>query len=110
MRKTLVLILSVFLLLVFIGLLYGQHQHGSPPSGAGPHRGMGMGMMDSSMHARMQSHMKEHRMMPAMVPSGDGGVILMAGKKLYKYDKNLVLKKEAEIKLDSAALHPCMPQ
>ncbi len=29
----------------------------------------------------------------AIVASGDGGVVILAGDKLLKYDKNLVLKK-----------------
>ena len=35
-----------------------------------------------------------------MVPSDDGGVIVMIGNKLYKYDKNLELKKEVELTID----------
>ena len=42
----------------------------------------------------------EHRhgmMGKAMVPSNDGGVIVMMGNKLFKYDKNLNLVKEVEM-------------
>lgn len=60
---------------------------------------MGAGMMDGGMMKMM--HMM-HGMMrsPSMVASNDGGVIVLAGNKLYKYDKSLNLVKEAEIKMD----------
>jgi len=35
-----------------------------------------------------------------MIATSDGGVIVMAGKKLIKYDKDLNLVKEVEIKMD----------
>ena len=38
----------------------------------------------------------------SMVASNDGGVIVLSGNKLYKYDKNLNLVKEAEIKTETA--------
>ena len=59
------------------------------------------GMMDGGMMKMMH---KMHGMMrsPMMVASNDGGVIVLMGSKLYKYDKNLNLVKEAEIKTDMA--------
>lgn len=40
-------------------------------------------------------------MMPkTMIASNDGGVIILAGNKLLKYDSNLVLVKEVEIKAE----------
>jgi hypothetical protein len=39
-------------------------------------------------------------MQKQMIAASDGGVIVLAGNKLYKYDKNLNLVKEAEIKKD----------
>src|SRR3989338_4064213 len=41
---------------------------------------------------------------PAMVASSDGGVIVLSGNKLYKYDKNLNLVKEAEIKTEMGCM------
>jgi hypothetical protein len=35
-----------------------------------------------------------------MVATEDGSVVVLVGNKLFKYDKNLQLKKEAEIKCD----------
>lgn len=39
-----------------------------------------------------------HDMKPSMVSSSDGGVIVMSGNHLTKYDKNLNVVKEVEIK------------
>jgi hypothetical protein len=43
-----------------------------------------------------------------MVPTSDGGVVVMVGNQLYKYDKNLALKKEAAIKVDTAKIREAM--
>ncbi|MDD5218678.1 MAG: hypothetical protein PHN49_04285 [Candidatus Omnitrophica bacterium] len=44
-------------------------------------------------------------MMPkTMVASRDGGVFVIAGNQLMKYDKNLNLVKKAEIKMDMAGM------
>ena len=47
-----------------------------------------MGMM--GMRAMMNK--------PMLVATSDGGVVVLAGKKLYKYDASLNLVKEADIK------------
>ena len=68
-----------------------------------------MGMMGSMMGDKMGKGMMMHAMMPKqIVASNDGGVIVLAGNKLYKYDKNLVLVKEAEIKVDTEAMRKMM--
>lgn len=36
----------------------------------------------------------------SLVATADGGVVVLLGNKLYKYDKDLVLQKEVEIKID----------
>ncbi|MFH1441491.1 MAG: hypothetical protein ABIH18_05585 [Candidatus Omnitrophota bacterium] len=54
-----------------------------------------MGMNNSCKMMLMKSMMAKQ-----LVPTEDGGVILMCGNKLYKYDKNLELIKEVEIKVD----------
>src|SRR3989338_9164017 len=63
---------------------------------------MGNGMMDGDMMSMMKMMHKMHGMMrsPTMVSSSDGGVIVLTSNKLYKYDKNLTLVKEAEVKMD----------
>lgn len=51
------------------------------------------------MHCMMMKKMMSKK----MVASGDGGVIVLVGNKLLKYDKDLNLVKEAEIKIDMEA-------
>ncbi|MBU2102646.1 MAG: hypothetical protein ABH865_02800 [Candidatus Omnitrophota bacterium] len=67
----------------------------------------------SSMHKEHKAQgMKQKGMMPGMmmgmsrtmVASNDGGVFVLMGNKLQKYDKNLVLQKEAEIKMPKDAM------
>lgn len=67
--------------------------------------GMKGSMKEEGMDGGMMKMMhKMHGMTrsPSMVASNDGGVIVLTGNKLYKYDKNLNLVKEAEIKMDMA--------
>ena len=53
------------------------------------------------MHEKMAGMARMHEMMnKTMVATNDGGVIVMVGHKLMKYDKDLNLVKEAEIKID----------
>ncbi|MFH0877567.1 MAG: hypothetical protein V1863_05020 [Candidatus Omnitrophota bacterium] len=57
----------------------------------------------------MAEKMKMKIMMPKeMVGTPDGGVIVMVGNKLLKYDKNLDLKKEVEIKVDLGSMKKMM--
>ena len=44
----------------------------------------------------------------SMVATSDGGVIVLIGNKLQKYDKDLVLQKEVEIKTDVSCAHKMM--
>jgi hypothetical protein len=42
-----------------------------------------------------------------MVATSDGGIIVLVGNKLYKYDKDLNLKKEVELKIDKQMMEKC---
>jgi hypothetical protein len=62
---------------------------------------MGEKMEHHGMHEKMMGMMKMGMMeKPQMVASNDGGVIILAGHKLYKYDKNLNLVKEVDLKTE----------
>jgi len=65
--------------------------------------------------AKMSNHMMQKKMMmhgmgmcpmhimmmkKELVPTQDGGVVIMMGNKLFKYDKDLKFVKEAEVKMD----------
>jgi hypothetical protein len=56
--------------------------------------------MKKDMKKGMMCPMHCGMMMKKMIATSDGGVIVMAGKKLIKYDKDLNLVKEVEIKMD----------
>jgi hypothetical protein len=70
--------------------------------------GMGMGRMDSSsMHKMMMMHM----MKPNYVLStSDGGFVVFMDNKIMKYDKDLNLKKEVQMKVDTTGLGELMQQ
>ncbi|SPD75281.1 conserved hypothetical protein [uncultured Desulfobacterium sp.] len=62
--------------------------------------GEGM-MMGEHMNWPMRSGMHTGGMMGMrMIATEDGGIVVMSSCKLYKYDKDLNLKKEVEIPID----------
>lgn len=68
-----------------------------------------MGMRMGGMKGMSKGCMMGGCMMgKTMVPSDDGGVIVMIGNKLYKYDKNLELKKETELSIDYESMKKMM--
>ncbi len=106
MRQIIVLLVLCFLVGVTCSISVAQPVgnpdesevgQGSPEDLMAIHHGMmGEGnKMDRccSMKKAMMK-MKSER---EIVAAGDGGVIVMSGNKLLKYDKNLVLKKEVEL-------------
>jgi hypothetical protein len=63
---------------------------------------------DSSANCGM---MMMHFMKPgAAFPTQDGGFIIIMGNKIMKYDKDLNLKKETEMKMDTTAMRKAMQQ
>jgi hypothetical protein len=80
-------------------------QRGMGPGAMGQHMGRMMdssGMMDS---CAMWGMGMMHMMKPQFVlATPDGGFVVFMGNKIMKYDKNLDLKKEVEMKLDTMAM------
>ena len=76
--------------------------------------GSGCTMMSSTgkmMHAcPMHAMMMKSMMDREMVATSDGGVIIMHCGKLTKYDKDLNMVKEAEMKMDPEAMKKIMTQ
>jgi hypothetical protein len=77
------------------------------------------GMMDTSKEMKQGDKMcpgKMHgmghgcpmMMGKSLVATADGGVVVMCCNKLFKYDKDLVLQKEAEIKIDMKNMQKMM--
>ncbi|MHC4114686.1 MAG: hypothetical protein ACYSSL_05130 [Planctomycetota bacterium] len=58
------------------------------------------------MHHTMMGSM----MSKAIAPTEDGGVIVLAGDKLIKYDKDLTLVKEVKIEMDMEGMQKKMSQ
>jgi hypothetical protein len=61
---------------------------------------IGQGMKDKMAGRHTKMYMPGMMMNKSMVATSDGGVIVMAGNKLLKYDKDLNLQKEVELKID----------
>ena len=72
--------------------------------GCGDDKGMkgdkGMGMMK---HGMMMKMMEKN-----VVATSDGGIVIVAGNNLTKYDKNLKLVKEVELKSDMEGMNRMM--
>ena len=60
---------------------------------------MGCRMGDMPMHCMMSKQ---------MIATSDGGIVVTIGNKLYKYDSNLNLQKEAEIPVDMEKMKKMM--
>jgi hypothetical protein len=122
MRKTLSVILAGILVTVFCSLALAEDKKESV---------LGKGMMQDSMMGQQgmtgeegmmmcQGKMKEmcpiHGMMMKsmmgreMIATADGGVAVLSGNKLMKFDKDLNLVKEAEIKPDLEGIQKMMMQ
>lgn len=92
--------------LAFCFIIVAQPQENTDTSG-----GNGMGNMrmnkDGAGCGMMMQMMSGPR---AAFATEDGGIIIVTGNKIQKYDKDLKLKKEVEIKADSAAMKKMMQQ
>ncbi len=90
MKKVTYLIMGVVVVFLATRFVFADGMKGSMKEDG--MEGKGMMKMMHMMHGMTRSS--------TMVASNDGGVIVLTGNKLYKYDKNLNLVKEAEIKMD----------
>ena len=77
--------------------------------------GMGMGMMEDKggMMMRKKGMMAMDSMMKSMMektimPTSDGGIIVVFGNKLTKYDKDLNVVKEVELNMDMGGMQKMM--
>ena len=58
----------------------------------------------------MKGMMMKGMMEKSMDATGDGGIVVLAGNRLMKYDKNLKLIKEVDIKIDMEAMQKNMTE
>ena len=124
MKKKQVLALTAVLILTVSGIVLAQMDQGKETMGD---KGMGMmgggmmeakkkgsmmgeGMMSGDMMGKgmMGGMVMKSMMEKTMVATSDGGVIVLAGNKLTKYDKDLNVVKEVEIKMDMEGMHKQM--
>ena len=117
MKKIRILII-LGALIVSTGLAVAQDKKGEMRP-MGEKKGMGMmdmmggGMMDKGMMGgkmMMCQGMMHSMMNKSIVPTGDGGIILLSGNNLSKYDKDLNLVKSVEIKTDMEGMQKMMSQ
>jgi len=109
MAKRLFFIISaVFLVAVVSSLAFADTKEKDSMTGKGMMAGKGM--MDDNQMMGMCGMMSHMMMCKSMISTSDGGVIVMAGNKLQKYDKDLNLKKEVEIKIDMEGMQKMMGQ
>lgn len=91
MKKILFVVLAALFFAAGLTASYAEEQKGA--------------MMHKKDKGSMKHCMMMDKMMPSkMVATTDGGVIVLSGNKLLKYDQNLSLVKEAEIKMDVEAM------
>lgn len=84
-----------------------QHGHG----GAGTNGGMmGGGMMMGTDSSGMCTMMGMGMMMPRQIIPVDGGIVVVMGNKLIKFDKNLEKKKEVTIEMDEESMRQMLEQ
>lgn len=58
----------------------------------------------------MYRGMAKSMMKESMIATADGGIVVMVGNKLVKYDKDLNVQKEAEIKMDMDGMQKMMTE
>lgn len=95
MKKIIFVVMLVAFFMTTSGISYAQEKGsmmGEEKKGSMKGKGCMHGMMMKKM------------MTKEMVATGDGGVIVLVGNKLMKYDKDLNLIKEVEIKVDMEAM------
>ena len=112
MKKSIIAVTAVLVLTVS-GLALAQMDKGKDMMGD-VDKGMGMmgggmmkgGMMDGKMMDMMG--MMHSMMQKQVVATNDGGIIVVAGNKITKYDKDLNVVKEVELKMDMEGMQKMM--
>jgi len=111
MRKIAGMVLAGLVVAVFCSSVFAEEKESAMDKdamkpGMMGHGMMGQGMMDKGKMMEMGKMM----MGKSVVATTDGGVVVLIGNKLQKYDKNLELKKEVEIKVDMESMRKMKKQ
>jgi hypothetical protein len=103
MKKTVILTMVVFAVAAGAYYVFAAIQNEGGMMGSGMMRGRMMDSNDMMMQRGMGYGMHPMSGMmggSSLVATSDGGVVVLMGNKLIKYDKDLNLVKEVEIKID----------
>lgn len=110
MRKLIIIAIVTAFILTSAGICFAQASDDQTGKMGTMMSGKDMmghkGMSGQDMMAR--DHMGKGMMSNSIVATQDGGVVVMIGNRLYKYDQNLNLKKELEISVDYEGLKGMM--
>lgn len=111
MKKSTIIAIVTAFILISGGIFFAQASDdqtgkmGEMMSGQGM---MGHQGMSGRQHMMSPDYMGKGMMSKSMVATQDGGVVVMIGNRLYKYDQDLNLKKETEILVDYEGLKGMM--
>ena len=102
--KKITLLIGVIIIILTAGIVFAQMGNG----GMMGNRGQGMMMNRNWMNMPMMSGMMGGMMGGNIAVTGDGDVIVMSYNRLYKFDKNLKLVKQADIPFDKEHIQNMM--
>lgn len=112
MKKVICIAAILFFLVPLVCFSQDSSKRDTPMAEKGmkAHKAM---MMGGDMKERMGGEFPKMGMMGMMMPKSmiatlDGGAIVLMGNKLLKYDKDLNLIKEVELKVDSEGMRKMM--
>jgi hypothetical protein len=123
MKRTMIMAVVVFVVAAGLYYVFAAKQNEGGMMGSGMMQGRTMDSNDMMKNKMWQNReMMDRRNMMGMYPMGgmmggssliatsDGGVVVLMGNKLIKYDKDLNLVKEVEIKIDWETMNKTMTE
>ena len=105
MKRALVIVMGIILVVSGLTFSYAQESIGTKDVAADKQAMM-------MCKKRMMGHgcYMKSTMSPSLLETKDGGIVVMMGNKLMKYDKDLNLVKEAEVKVDVKGMQKMIEQ
>ena len=109
MRKALVIVTGIILVVIGLSFSYAQESRCRKELSTDKQATKMCKQSKRGDGCCMRSMMKS-MMSPSLVETKDGGLVVMMGNKLMKFDKDLNLAKETEVKLDVEGMQAIMKQ
>ncbi len=111
MKKGVCVFLTGLFLIIFSSYVKAENTAQQPEMASDANVGHHEGMMklDKMKDSAKMKKIFRAMMVKDMIASQDGGIIVLVGNKLQKYDKDLVLQKEVEIQVDLEDMKKAMP-